>query len=303
MPRRVCAGTSASHTIGNFDSLLIAEATVRESPWVGQTLQEADIRRRTGTSVVGIWEQGTFNPPTPQTVLSQRSILLLAGDRSQLDLYDSQLSEYAKTTAPILIIGGGRVGRAAARALERQGVDFRVIEKDHSRLLNDSRFMHGNGADRKLLEEAGLGSTPAVLVTTHEDDLNVFLVLYCRKLRPDVQILSRATRARNLETLHRAGADFVLSYATMGANAIFDHLHRTETLTVADGLYLFRVKTPEALVGMSLAEAQVRPRTGATVVALEVNGEQTINPVAQEPIAPRFAAHSHRQPRRRNPFH
>ncbi len=283
LSRRVSSTNAVSHPVGSFDDLLIAEATVRESPWVGMTLQDADIRRQTGASVVGIWEQGRFKPPLPTTELTERGVLLLAGDRSQLDLYDATLSAYGNHDAPVVIIGGGRVGRATARALDERGIDYRVIEKDPDR-VRDGKTILGSGADREILESAGFGRASTVVVTTHDDDVNVFLVLYCRRLRSEVQILSRASRGRNVETLHRAGADFVLSYSTMGANAIFNHLQHSETVTVAEGLYLFRLKTPEPLFGKSLMDAQIRPKTGATVVAIE-NGEgRTINPDPKEPL-------------------
>lgn len=288
LARRVCSAHSICHVIGSFDDLLIAEATASQSPWVGMSLKDAEIRRRTGASVVGIWEQGSYKLPTPETVLGERTILLLAGSRDQLDLYDSSLSAYsADGDNPLLIVGGGRVGRAVSRALDRVGTPWRMVEISPDRVRpDDERYYLGSGADRELIERAGILTTPSVLVTTHDDDLNVFLVLYYRKLRPDVQILSRASRDRNVETMHRAGADFVLSYSSMGATAIFDHLDRTETLAIADGLILFRIKTPASLVGQSLAEARVRPRTGATVVALEVDGKRSVNPDPQQPLEP-----------------
>ncbi|MEM1247680.1 MAG: NAD-binding protein [Acidobacteriota bacterium] len=288
LARRVCSAHSICHVIGSFDDLLIAEATASQSPWVGLSLKEAEIRRRTGVSVVGIWERGSYKLPTPETLLGERTILLLAGTRSQLDLYNSRLSDYsADGDAPLLIVGGGRVGRAASRALERVGTPWRIVEIAPDRIpAGDDRYFLGSGADRELIERAGLLKTPSVLVTTHDDDLNVFLVLYYRKLRPDLQILSRASRDRNVETLHRAGADFVLSYASMGATAIFDHLDRTETLAIADGLILFRVKAPSSLIGRSLADARVRPKTGATVVAVEVDDQRSVNPDPKLPLEP-----------------
>ena len=54
---------------------------------------------------------------------------------------------------------------------------------------------------------------------TGNDDTNIYLTIYCRKLHPDIQIISRANRERNVSTLHRAGADFVASYASMGDHA------------------------------------------------------------------------------------
>ena len=71
--------------------------------------------------------------------------------------------------------------------------------------------MAGDAADRDVRERAGLADADAILVTTHDDDVNVYLTRYCRGLRPDVRIVSRSRLDRNITTLYRAGADAVLS--------------------------------------------------------------------------------------------
>ena len=43
----------------------------------------------------------------------------------------------------------------------------------------------------------------------HNDDLNIYLTIYCRKLRPDIQIISRSTLERNVASLYSAGANLV----------------------------------------------------------------------------------------------
>lgn len=57
-----------------------------------------------------------------------------------------------------------------------------------------------------MLQRAHIMETPSVIVTTHDDDLNIYLTIYCRKLRPDVQILSRSTLDRNVPSLYNCGA-------------------------------------------------------------------------------------------------
>jgi voltage-gated potassium channel len=73
-----------------------------------------------------------------------------------------------------------------------------------------------------VLERAGIDDASAVIITTHDDDMNVYLTIYCRRLRPDMRIIGRANLDRNVTTLYRAGADAVLSYASTGANAIWN---------------------------------------------------------------------------------
>ena len=45
----------------------------------------------------------------------------------------------------------------------------------------------------------------------------------------------------------------------MGANAIFNLLHRTDILLLAEGLDVFKVQVPTALAGKTLAAEQRPP--------------------------------------------
>jgi Trk K+ transport system NAD-binding subunit len=118
-----------------------------------------------------------------------------------------------------------------------------------------------------------------VLITTHDDDTNVFLAILCRRLRPDLQIICRVTRERNVSTIERAGADCVLSYSSMGANAITNHLRHTNVLMLTEGLNLVRVPIPPQLVGRTLADCAVRSQTGCLVVAIHTpEGTEALPP-------------------------
>ena len=121
-------------------------------------------------------------------------------------------------------------------------------------------------------------TTSAVVITTHDDAVNVYLTLYCRRLRPDIQIISRATLERTVHTLHRAGADFVISEASMGANAIFNVFHRSDILLLAEGLDVFKVTVPAVLAGKSIGESAVRKETGCSIIAIHNGPKPLVNP-------------------------
>jgi Trk K+ transport system NAD-binding subunit len=214
--------------------------------------------------------------------------LVLAGSRAQLDTYDDLFAVARPIDAPVVIIGGGRVGRAAGNALRDAGIDHRIIEKQAERVHGSDHYVLGDAADLQVLQRAGIGDTPTVMVTTHDDDMNVYLTIYCRRLRPDVQIIARARLDRNVSTLHRAGADAVLSYASTGANAIWNVLTADNTLQLAEGLDVFRVPVPSELAGRSIQDARVRELTGCTVVAIADGEHFQSNPDARAPL-PRSA--------------
>jgi len=284
LARRVSGGDSMAHVIGEFNALRIAEATVYNTDLVGRTLREAELRQRIGVNVLGVWERGQFVIATPDTTMHAGTVLVMAGDRAAIDRYNDLQQHQPISTAPVLIIGSGRVGQAAGRALAERGVRYRGVEINPEHVRDPDTWVVGDAADLEVLERAGIRTTPAVLVTTHDDDTNIYLTIYCRRLRPDAQIISRARLERNVETLHRAGAGFVLSYASMGANTILNFMHRSTVLMAAEGLDIFKVRVPPSLVGRTLAEIDLPAHTGCTVIALYEGGEMRTNPPADAPL-------------------
>ena len=284
LARRILGGDAVTHVIGQFDQLLIAEATVARTPLVGTTLRQSRLRKQVGVSVIGVWDRGHFAIAGPETRITPHTVLVLAGSQPQLQHYDAGFAMYNVSKAPVLILGGGQVGRATGAALTERGMDYRLIEQRPEVVQDLEKAILGNAADEAVLQRAGLSEAPAVVITTHDDDLNIYLTLYCRHLRPDIQIISRATWERNVATLHRAGADFVMSYASMGANTIVHLLRRGTILMVTEGLDVFQVPVPRAFVGRTLAELALRHRTGCHVIALAVAGTMQINPEPSTPL-------------------
>jgi voltage-gated potassium channel len=284
LARRVLGGDTMAHIVGQFDDLLIAEATVRNTPLEGKLLRESNLREKAGVTALGVWERGVFQVAGPETVITPNTVLMLAGSQEQIQRYNDLLCTQPPSTYPVVIIGGGRVGRAAGNALAERGMDYRIVEMAKERVRNPEKYVHGDAAELEVLERAGIRNAPAVLVTTHDDDTNIYLTIYCRRLRPEVQIISRAKLERNIATLHRAGADFIMSYATMGATAMVNLLSRSNILMIAEGLDLFEVTVPASLAGRSLISSDIRRRTGCTVVALrDGNGIQT-TPDPHQPL-------------------
>jgi Trk K+ transport system NAD-binding subunit len=277
LARRITGVDARAHVIGEVQEILIAEATAAGTPLVGKTLAQTKLRQNAGVTVIGLWRRGQFEMATAETRIEADSVMVLAGSEEQLRAYDELFCIYHVSSEPVVIIGAGRVGRATAAALAEREVDYRIVDTNPDRIRNE-KYILGSAADLATLEKAGIRDTSAVVITTHDDDTNVYLTLYCRRLRPDVQIISRATLERNVSTLHRAGADFVLSYASMGATMIFNVLRKTDILVIAEGLHVAETDVPRALVGKTLAEAAIPRDTQCNVIALRTNGELALNP-------------------------
>jgi Trk K+ transport system NAD-binding subunit len=284
LARRILGVNTGANIVGEFDTLLIAEAPAMRTPLEGKTLMESRLRETTGLTVVGIWDRGFFQIPRPATQISATSVLLLAGSADQMNTYEKKLGFYHASPPLVIIIGGGRVGRAAADVLEQRGIKYHIVEKNPKLIFSAKRYIQGSAADFQTLERAGIRQATSVIITTHNDSLNIYLTNYCRGLRPDIQIICRATMERNISTLHRAGADLVMSHATMAANTILNLLKPNDIVMLAEGLNIFRMPLHKNLQGKTLAETQIRKHTGCSVVAINADKQLIINPDPARPF-------------------
>lgn len=285
LARRAIGMASRINIIGKVDDLLIAEASATRTPLVGKTIGESNLRAATGVTIAGLWERGHFIQAKADTVITQASVLVLAGTQEQLDAYDALFCIYVANNEPVVILGGGRVGLAAAQELVDRELDYRIVEKNVVIATTDKHVV-GSAADLDTLKRAGLHHANTVLITTSDDDTNIYLTVYCRKLYPELQIISRASSENNVGTLHRAGADFVMSYASMGSSIIMNVLRGEDLIMFAEGLSVMRVKMPVAGTPTTLQESHIREETGTNVIAVKHGDETIVNPRPDTPIEP-----------------
>ncbi len=291
LAERVVGVGRKTKIVSSFDELHIAEIPVKETTLSGQFLMESQIRQQTGLTVVGLWDKGRFEAPHPKTVIDKVSALLLAGTIEQLDLFEELYALEDKEDKGddfVLILGGGRVGFAAAETLEEYGANFLIVEKQPTvTAKKESWFVQGDAADREVLQQAGIQRAKTAIITTHNDAMNIYLTFYCRKLRPDIQIISRGTTERSVNKLHMAGADLVMSYATMGASSIMKVFKPDEVSVVTEGMNLFSHSIPKSLAGKTLVESNIRQETGCSVVALRLGEKLLVGPDPTVPLSSR----------------
>jgi Trk K+ transport system NAD-binding subunit len=114
--------------------------------------------------------------------------------------------------------------------------------------------------------------------------MNIYLAVYCRRLNPDLRIVSRITHDRNVEAIHRAGADFVLSYTTLGVEAVISLLRGYELVVLGEGVEMFSITVPKPLQGRRLMESGIGSNTGMSVVALEKDGQLVTQLTGETPL-------------------
>lgn len=270
--------------LGDGETFQVTELLVEEdSELIGQTLRETTTFRDADLHVFGGWFGGKILiPPDPDVEIIENTILLVAGQYDASAMPTRQLPLHLDDRSRVLIAGGGAVGTAAAAEVEAHGNEYDLIDIDPA---VDPDIV-GDVTDPETFLDADVSNYRSVILALNQDPTTIYATLVLNQLAPDVEIIARVHDPDNVWKLYNAGADFVLSMSVItGEMLAADLIDDVEILTPHDEFAIVRT-TPEELVGMTLAEADIRSMTGVTVLAVQRNGD-----ILTE-MGPQFAFHS-----------
>lgn len=183
----------------------------------------------------------------------------------------------------IFILGAGQVGSTIVEALHVEH-ELTVVDQDQGRLeALGSRFdigmVEGNGASRRVLEDAGLRGSDLLIACTSRDEVNIIAAIFSRKLTPDTRTIVRTGNEEYLDVWRerQLDVDWVVSSERETALAVSQTIGvpaARQTDVFADGQ-------------VQIVEFDVAPppqRTGEGNVSIIKAAEEA----AKRPRAPRF---------------
>ena len=268
--------TGVSTTLGDSievgEDFDIAELPIhRGSDLVGKTLAESGIREQTGVNIIGAWFRGQFvSPPTPDAELDVSTVLLASGTGRQLESLKSMTLSSVRgfRRGETVIVGYGEVGHTIADQLQTARVPHTVLDREEK----DGVDVVGDATEPADLRAAGVENARTVILALSGDTDTEFATLVIRDLNSDVEVIARAEETENVTKMYRAGADYILSLATVSGRMLASTILEDEDVISMDQqVEIIRIDAGD-LAGTTLGEADVRSRTGCTVVAVERNG-------------------------------
>ncbi|MFC7079609.1 NAD-binding protein [Halorussus caseinilyticus] len=140
----------------------------------------------------------------------------------------------------VIVLGYGDLTEPILTELDGQ-TEFVVVtpESERATELGDRGFkvLKADPSDEEPLRRVGIDEARAVVAATNNDAEDALAVLTARQLNPDVRIVAAATDRENVDKLRRAGADSVISPATIGGHLLVRSALGSDGMeTVADRL-------------------------------------------------------------------
>lgn len=249
----------------NFE---LSELLVKEdSELAGKTIGELQLREQIGATVIGMWANGEFVPvPEADMRIDENTILLVAGSHRALEQVNSRsISPKASREDRIVVAGYGVVGQSAVEALDEKGISRTVVDiEDH-----DGVDIVGDISDPETLSRCRIEDARFILLALSDDTTSMYMTVALEELAPDTEVIARANDVENTTKLYRGGGEYVLALSTVTGRMLSSALLETEDVLSPDTQFSIVRTTASELVGTTLADADVRTRTGATVVAIE----------------------------------
>lgn len=217
----------------------------------------------------------------------------------------------------VVVIGYGRVGHHIVKVLGELGVPRLVVELDAERIAELRQgavpALYGDAANSDVLHYAGLERARALVVTLPDEAAAEIVVATAHERAPALPIIARAATADGVQRLAQLGARDVIHPEQEGgleivrhtlmrlhysmrevgryADAVRDDHYHTEVDTEAEHRTLHAlmrtrhievswlpVPDGSALIGQSLAEANLRQRLNVSLIAILRDQDLVPNP-------------------------
>jgi voltage-gated potassium channel len=201
----------------------------------------------------------------------------------------------------VIICGFGRVGRGAAREMQKLGVPFIVVDSHEDRTewaMHDGMIaVHADATRDETLRSVGIERARGLICALASDSDNLFLTLSAKQLNPNMLVSTRVNEEESEQKMRRAGADMAFApyYATGARLAQFvmkPHVRQFLDFTTRGGdmnviIEQVLVGRGSEFVSKSLRELkQLRQDLGVSVLAIRrATGQMIVNPDPNQPIS------------------
>jgi Trk K+ transport system NAD-binding subunit len=231
----------------------------------GEQVRAIDIEDRVGVTLIGAWSNGEFRtPPFPELVLDEHTVLLVVGTGDELSRLKrwtlSEVRRYAR--GEVVIVGFGVVGSTVDEVLASGDIPRTVVDREEHPGVD----VTGDATNPGVLREAGVDDARTVILALDDDTTTLLATFVVREVTPDAEIIARADNVGNVRKLYRAGADYVLSLASVTGRLVASTILDEDVMSVDTQVEVVRLSA-EPVAGRTLGEVDLP--AGVTVVAVE----------------------------------
>ena len=241
-----------------------------------------------------------------ELLIPHGAFMLMAGDivsfiaphSVALSFFKASGAKITNAVRSIILIGGGKISYYVAKKLEETKISVKIIEQDFAKcqklsdMLPQAVIINGDGTDKQLLDEEGVGVVDAIGNFTGIDEENILLSLYEKEMS-NAKLLTKINRITFEEVIAGLNIGSIINPNSITSDNIVSFVRalnnsrgsNVETLyKIAQGraeALEFSVKKDSKVVGKPLMELSLKPNV---IIACITKGNKVIIPNGQSVI-------------------
>ena len=256
----------------------------KNTPIVGTTL--ADLGPPKAWIFVAISRNGKITIPKGDTRLEPGDYVFALGVPDILGKLKELFGVEEEEIKSAVVVGGGRLGRGAAKLLSKNNISTKLIESNPERAriaaenLDNVLVFKGDATDTDTLKEAGIESADYFIALTGDDENNVLSALLASNLGAK-RTTVLYTKPDYIDVIEAIGVDRAISVRLSVANEILSMLHMHGVAHVAlveEGraeVLEFDVKPGTKILGVPLKDVNF---PSESIVGIVIRDDEVIIP-------------------------
>ncbi|MDA8738203.1 Trk system potassium transporter TrkA [Luminiphilus sp.] len=266
---------------------LVAVKAVEGGPIVGRELQEIrDHMPNVDTRVAAIFRKSqNAIIPEGSTVVEPDDEAFFIAASENIRAVTSELRKLDEPYKRVMIAGGGKIGAALAKRLERD-YQVKVLELNYDRCrvlseeLEESIVLNGSANDSKLMQQENISNTDVFCALTNNGESNIMMSMLAKRLGAK-KVITLITNSAYAELVGQE-IDIAISPQQITISSLLTHVRQGDISAVhslrrgaAEALEITAHGDPKTskVVGRRLDELDLPP--GTTVGAI-LRGDQVI---------------------------
>ena len=182
------------------------------------------------------------------------------------------------------VAGLGRFGKSVAVSLDHMGYDVMAMDIDEAVVQDLSGSLGyvvcADASDEKNLAAIGAGNADVAVVSIGDLSANLMTTLILKEMGVKKIVVKALDELRG-KMLKKIGADKVVySEKEMGVRVAHNLISPgiVDYIEMDDNITILSIRLPDAWIGKSLIDLNVRQKYHITVVAIKRKNKMTVNP-------------------------
>jgi len=260
--------------------------TVRasEGGWlVGKRIREMTKHLPEGveTRVAAIFRGKEAFIPHAGTIIEEDDIVYFLAARKDIQTVISEMRRLEAPVKRIILSGGGNIGFALARALEKK-YHTKLIERSRERAqviaetLETAIVLVGDCSDVELLQEESIEKTDVYVALTNDDEANILSSMLAKKLGAR-KVITLINRPAYIELVEAGSIDIAISPQQVTIGALLTHVRRGEMVRV----HSLSGGKAEAIEAVAIGDRSSSKVIGRRIDEIKLPAETTIGGVVR----------------------